>query len=171
MLSIAVLTDHIRDLDITAVAALTTPELACIADDLAEQKASLGLIEGKLRAALDQKYGARAAQRRAEEAKDTGTVRFDDNGFVVVAELPKRVKWDQAKLRHAAEIIRASWGDDPAEYIKTRLEVSEAAYANWPKPLRDLFLPARTVETGKPSYRIETAGEAARSVSLGREAA
>ena len=89
MLSIAVLTDHIRDLDVAAVAALTTPELACIADDLAEQKASLGLIEDKLRAALDQKYGARAAQRRAEEAKDTGTVRLEDNGFVVVADLPK----------------------------------------------------------------------------------
>lgn len=163
MIAVAVLTDHIRDLDTGAVAALTTPELACIADDLAEQKASLNLVEDKLRAALDLKYGARAAQRRAEEAKDTGTVRFEDNGFVVVADLPKRVKWDQAKLRHAAEIIRASWGDDPDAYIKTKLEVSEAAFAHWPKPLRDVFLPSRTVETGKPSYRIETAGEAERS--------
>ena len=171
MISVAVLTDHIRDLDIGAVAALTTPELACIADDLAEQKASLNLVEDKLRAALDLKYGARAAQRRGEEAKDTGTVRFDDNGFIVVAELPKRVKWDQAKLRLASEIIASSWGEDPADYIKTKLEVSEAAYTSWPRPVRELFTPARTVETGKPNYRIETAGEAARTVSYGREAA
>ena len=123
------------------------------------------------RAALDLKYGARAAQRRAEEGKDTGTVRFEDNGFIVVADLPKRVKWDQAKLRLAAEIIRTSWGDDPADYIKTKLEVSEAAFANWPRPVRELFTPARTVETGKPSYRIETAGEAARGASFGQEAA
>ena len=171
MIAVAVLTDHIRDLEVGRVADLTTPELACIADDLAEQKAALGLVEDKLRAALDLKYGARAAQRRAEEAKDTGTVRFEDNGFIVVADLPKRVKWDQAKLRLAAEIIRTSWGDDPADYIKTKLEVSEAAFANWPRPVRELFTPARTVETAKPSYRIETAGEAARVSAFGQEAA
>ncbi len=171
MIAVAVLTDHIRDLEVGRVADLTAPELACIADDLAEQKASLGLIEDKLRAALDLKYGARAAQRRAEEAKDTGTVRFEDNGFVVVADLPKRVKWDQAKLRLAAEIIRTSWGDDPAEYIKTKLEVSEAAFANWPRPVRELFTPARTVETGRPSYRIETPAEAERASGLAQHRA
>jgi hypothetical protein len=79
---------------------------------------------------------------------------------VVIADLPKRVKWDQNKLRHAAEIIRQSWGDDPSDYVKTRLDVSEAAFANWPRPVRELFLPARTVETGKPSYRIENRGGA-----------
>lgn len=122
----------------------------------AEQKASLALIDDKVRAALDRKYGARARQRRAEERKDTGVVRFEDNGFIIVADLPKRVKWDQARLKHAVEIIRSGWGDDPAEYVKVKLEVSEAAFANWPRPVRELFIPARTVETGRPLYRIET---------------
>jgi hypothetical protein len=125
-----------------------------------EQRATLALIEDKVRAALDLKYAARAKQRRAEEGKDTGTVRFEDNGFVVIAELPKRVKWDQDKLRHAGEVIRTGWGDDPADYIKTKLEVSETAYANWPRPVRELFTPARTVETGRPVYRIKTPHEA-----------
>lgn len=155
-----VMTEHIRHLDIEAVAGLTAPELACIMDDLAEQKASLGLIEDKLRHALDHKYGSRARQCRAEDGKDTGTVRFEDNGFVVVADLPKRVKWDQEKLRHAVEVIRSVWGDDPADYVKVKLDVSEAAFANWPRPVRELFVPARTVETGRPTYRIETANAA-----------
>jgi hypothetical protein len=158
MLQVAFMTEHIRHLDPEGVAALSTPELACIMDDLAEQKASLALIENKVRDALDLKFGARAKQRRAEESKDTGVVRFEDNGFTVVADLPKRVKWDQAKLQHAVEIIRTGWGDDPAEYVKAKLEVSEAAFANWPRPVRELFVPARTVETGRPAYRIETAG-------------
>ena len=74
-------------------------------------------------------------------------------------------------MRLASEIIASSWGEDPTDYIKTKLEVSEAAYTSWPRPVRELFTPARTVETGKPNYRIETAGEAARTVSYGREAA
>ena len=156
MSKLAILTEHIRDLEVEAVAALTAPELACIMDDLADQKASLALIDDKVRTALDRKYGARARQRRAEESKDAGVVRFEDNGFIIVADLPKRVKWDQAKLKHAIEIIRSGWGDDPAEYVKVKLEVSESAFANWPRPVRELFIPARTVETGRPIYRIET---------------
>ena len=162
MSDLAVMTEHIRHLDIEAIAALTAPELACIMDDLAEQKASLALIEDKISIALDRKYGARARQRRTEEGKDAGVVRFEDNGFVVIADMPKRVKWDQEKLQHAVEIIRTGWGDDPADYVKVKLEVSEAAFANWPRPVRELFLPARTVETGRPIYRIETANGAGR---------
>jgi hypothetical protein len=165
MSNLAVMTEHVRDLDMEAIAVLTAPELACILDDLAEQKASLALIEDKLRSALDLKYGGRARQRRAEEGKDTGTVRFDDNGFVVIADLPKRVKWDQEKLKHAAEIIRSGWGDDPSGYIRVKLEVSESAFANWPRPVRELFIPARTVETGRPVYRIETPATAERSAA------
>ena len=60
---------------------------------------------------------------------------------VVIADLPKRVKWDQAKLKHAVEIIRTGWGDDPADYVKVKLEVSEAAFANWPRPVREIDVP------------------------------
>lgn len=150
-----ILTEHIREMPVADIALLSAPELACLLDDLAMQKAALRRMEDKLDAALDRRYGARAAQRRAEDSKDTGTVRFEDNGFVIIAELPKRVTWDQEKLRHAVEIIRTGWGDDPADYVKTKLEISEAAFANWPRPLRELFMPARTVKTGKASYRVE----------------
>lgn len=160
MSDIAIMAEHVRDLDPQRIASLTTPELACILDDLTELKAALTGIEDKVRSALDLKYGARARQRRAEEGKDTGVIRFQDNGFIVIADLPKRVKWDQDKLRHAAEIIRSGWGDDPSDYLKVKLEVSEAAFANWPRPVRELFIPARIVETGRPTYRIETANEA-----------
>ena len=160
-----ILTEHLRGLGIDEMAALSAPELACVLDDLAEQKAALAHVEDKLRCALDRKYGTRAQQRRAEENKETGVVRFDDNGFIVIADLPKRVKWDQEKLKHAAEIIRSGWGDDPADYIKAKLEVSEAAFANWPRPVRELFIPARTVETGRPAYRIETPNEAKREAA------
>ncbi|MDP1604855.1 MAG: hypothetical protein Q8M03_16505 [Legionella sp.] len=151
--------DENGSLTMERLADLSPSELACLSRDLAEQKAKLAALDERLTSAFDLRYGARAAQRRAEMGKDTGAVRFDDNGFVVVADLPKRVKWDQEKLRHAIEIISSSWNDDPADYVKTKLEVSERAYANWPRVVRELFQPARTVETGKPSYKIQSRGD------------
>ena len=151
-------TERIGDLTIEQIAELSAPELACLIDDLGAHNASLRQLEEKLGTALDRRYGARAKQSRAEAGKNTGTVRFVDNDFTVIADLPKRVKWDQAKLRHAVEIIRTGWRDDPSDYVKAKLEVSEAAFNNWPRPVRELFIPARTVETGRPVYRLERIG-------------
>ena len=86
--------------------------------------------------------------------KDTGTVRFEDNGFIVVADLPKRVKWDQHRLKEVVELIRSGWGENPADYVKVKFEVSERAYDAWPARLKELFVGARTVETGRPSYDL-----------------
>lgn len=147
--------DQIAGLSPSELAVLPAPQLAALLEDLTERKARLAALDQKLASALDLRYGARASQRRAEMGKDTGAVRFDDNGFVVVADLPKRVKWDQEKLRQAVEVIRSSWNDDPADYVKVKLDVSESAFANWPRAVRELFLPARTVETGRPAYRLE----------------
>jgi len=111
-------------------------------------------LDDKLDAALDYRYGPRARQARAAMEKDTGTVRFEDNGFIVVADLPKRVKWDQQRLKEVVELIRSGWGENPADYVKVKFEVSERAYDAWPARLKELFAGARTVETGRPSYDL-----------------
>ena len=104
--------------------------------------------------ALSLRYKDRATQARAQAVKDTGTIRFEDNGFTVVAELPKRVKWNQQRLKEIADLIATSWGENPADYVKVKLDVSERAYDSWPPRLKELFTPARTVETGKASYEL-----------------
>ena len=104
--------------------------------------------------ALSLRYRDRATQARAQAEKDTGTVRFEDNGFIVVAELPKRVKWDQQRLKEIADLIATSWGENPADYVKVKFDVSERAYDSWPPRLKELFTPARTVEAGKASYEL-----------------
>ena len=162
---LVIITEQVSDLTTEQIAELSAQELACLLDDLSIHKASLRQLEDKLEAALDRRYGARAKQSRAEAGKDTGTVRFVDNEFTVIADLPKRVKWDQAKLKQAIEIIRTGWGDDPADYVKAKLEVSEAAFNNWPRPVRELFIPARTVATGRPVYRLERIGSDQRGVA------
>ena len=99
---------------------------------------------------------ARSLKLSQTEREDTeqDTVRFEDNGFIVVADLPKRVKWDQQRLKELVDLIRSGWGEDPSDYVKLKFEVSERAYESWPARLKELFTPARTVESGKPAYEL-----------------
>jgi hypothetical protein len=136
------------------IAVLPAAELASL-----QRKADASLRSAKsvadwINGALDIRYGARARQLRASQEKDTGAIRFEDNGFTVVADLPKRVKWDQQRLGELVELIRSGWGENPAHYVKVKFEVSERAYEAWPPMLKELFTPARTVETGKASYEL-----------------
>jgi plasmid stabilization system protein ParE len=141
-------------LPIAEIVALPGGELARLQREVEAARSFVRELEQKFSAALDYRYGLRARELRAAEAKDTGTVRFEDNGFIVVADLPKRVKWDQRRLEEIVDLIGSSWGEDPADYVKIKFEVSERAYDSWPARLKELFTPARTVETGKPSYEL-----------------
>lgn len=71
----------------------------------------------------------------------------------MIAELPKRIDWDQAMLAQIAENIAAA-GEDSAEFIETTLKVSERKYAALPESWHKGFEPARTVRTGKPKFRL-----------------
>jgi len=119
-------------------------------DALRRAKAAKDWLDG----ALDRKYGAVAAEHRRIEGKDTGTVRFDDGGITVVADLPKKVEWNQEQLAATVERIRAS-GDDPAEYVDLTFKVPERKYGAWPAHIRTAFEAARTVKAGKPTFAFK----------------
>ncbi|MDA1308604.1 MAG: hypothetical protein O2985_03255 [Proteobacteria bacterium] len=105
--------------------------------------------------ALIIKYTGHAARLRAEQGKDTGTVRFQDGDVTVSGDLPKRVDWDQAMLADLVDRIRAA-GDDPGEYVDLAFKVPERKYTAWPETIRTEFEPARTVRVGKPSFHLCT---------------
>ena len=149
--------DQLRDWPPGKVASLPIEVLSSLAAGIAKMKSFVAEAEARLNAGLDVRFSARAAAARAQAGKHAGTVRFDDGDFVIVADLPKRVKWDQARLAEAMEIIRRDWSDDPAQYVRIELKVAETAYGSWPAAIRRLFEPARTVEIGRPGYRIEPA--------------
>ena len=60
---------------------------------------------------------------------------------------------DAEDVAQIAENI-ASAGEDPAEFIETKLSVSERKYGALPESWRKGFEPARTVRTGKPKFRL-----------------
>lgn len=95
-------------------------------------------------------------RRYAAGLNDSGTHTRTDGGYEIKITVPKTVAWDQEKVGTAIETIKG-WGEDPAEYVDTSLSVSETKYKAWPKPIRDLFTPARTVKAGKPKFDISLA--------------
>jgi hypothetical protein len=134
-------------------AALPIAELAALLDDAAELKADAKRAADLLHDALHARFGAAAAAARREEGKDTGRVRLEEGGFELVADLPKRVEWNQARLAEAVQTLR-DWGEDPADYVATELRVPEARFTAWPPRIRALFEPARTVGAGRPTYTL-----------------
>lgn len=100
------------------------------------------------------------SRRYAAGLNTTGTHRRMDGDYEIRIEVPKNVAWDQAKLAAAIETIR-SWGENPTDYVETKLSVSESSYKAWPPAIRDLFTPARTVKPGKKKFEIAVAAKEA----------
>ena len=71
-----------------------------------------------------------------------------------MADLPKRVDWDQDKLAAMVARIRAA-DVDPAQYVDIAIKVPERKYAAWPDNIREQFEPARTVRPGTLKVEIE----------------
>lgn len=145
--------DDMRLLPIGQVIDLPAEHLALLQEEARSRldiaKRALEWIEG----AIAMRYEQRSIGARAAAGKDTGTVRFQDGNVEVTADLPKKVEWDQHRLNALAEQIRAG-GEDPGEYVEVSFKVAERAYAAWPERIRSAFEPARTVRTGKPTYRL-----------------
>ena len=129
------------------IAALPVELLAILQREIDETAKRVKAAKARLDGALTIRYATRAEEIRHVSGKDTGTVRFDDGDFTVVADLPKRVAWDQSKLSAMVERIRAA-GDDPAEYVDIGFKVPERKYSAWPEGIRKGFEPARTVRPG-----------------------
>jgi hypothetical protein len=140
-------TNAMLNLPTGELAQLPVELLAALQGELDHATKQLKSASAKFSAALEVRYATRAAEARRACGKDTGTVRLVDGDYTVVADLPKRVDWDQGKLAQIAANIAAS-GEDPAEFIDTKLSVSERKYGALPETWRKGFEPARTVKAG-----------------------
>ena len=133
--------------------------LAALQGELDHAAKQLKSATARFSTALEVRYATRAAEARRACGKDTGTVRLADGDYTVVADLPKRVDWDQEKLAQIVANIADS-GEDPAEFIDTKLTVSERKYGALPEAWRKGFEPARTVKTGALKVTLELNGDA-----------
>lgn len=151
--------DDLPALSLAEIAELPVELLAILQHEIDERLKHVKAAKVRLDGALAVRYATWAAEERRAQAKDTGTVRFDDGDFTVVADLPKRVDWDQVKLAAMVERIRAA-GDDPAQYVDVTYKVPERKYAAWPDGIRSGFEPARTVRPGTLKVELQPQGDA-----------
>ncbi len=149
--------DTLDQWPIGEIIALPAEELAQLQIEVEEHFRKAKLLRDWFGGALTQKYADRALAERVSANKDTGTVRFDDGDFTVVADLPKRVDWDQEKLAAMVARIRDA-GDEPAEYVELAYRVSERKYVAWPEAIRKGFEAARTVRSGALKIEIVPQG-------------
>lgn len=103
-------------------------------------------------------------RRYAAGLNSTGTTHRTDGNWDVTITVPKNVSWDAAKMAAAVETIK-SWGEDPANYVDTKISVSETKYNAWPPAVRDLFTPARTVKPGKAKILLSPIAEMKRKAA------
>ena len=145
--------DDLSSLPIGEIASLGSEQLFHLINEADARTDALKKAKDKLTSALDFRYGELASKSRQAAGKDNGVVRFDDGAFTVVADLPKRPKWDQSKLQQVVQTIE-SWGSNPKEFVSLEIKVSETKFNAWPTEIRKVFEDARTVENGKPSFEL-----------------
>ena len=148
----------IRAMAVGDIAALPAQQLALLQADAEAALTAAKTLKDWLDGAIGLRFDERANATRRDAGKDTGTVRLVEDGVIVIADLPKRVEWDQAQLAALVERIRAE-GDDPAEYVDVAFKVPERKYAAWPTGIRSAFEGARTVKTGKPGFKLSLAAK------------
>lgn len=150
--------DDLINLPAGEIAQLPIELLAAMQREIDAAAKQMKAVTARFSTALEVRYAARAAEARRACGKDTGTVRLADGDFTVVADLPKRVEWDQTQLAAMVERIRAA-GDDPAQYVDIAFKVPERKYAAWPDAIRAGFEPARTVRPGTLKIEIVPQGD------------
>jgi len=85
------------------------------------------------------------------ENRDTGTTKFVENGFQIVAEVPKKVTWDSEKID---EIIKNISDEKRKAIIKTTHVIDERKYQQLSPEDKTLFADARTITPGKAKFKI-----------------
>jgi hypothetical protein len=147
--------DALVRLPMSEIVALPPTELARLQKEadaaLRKAKLTIAWLDG----ALSQKYAERAKAARADADKDFGAVRLSDGDITIVAELDKKVVWDESQLSALMERIAAD-GEDPRDYVEVSLRVSERKYTSWPPYIRKAFEPARTVKAGRETFELIT---------------
>lgn len=146
--------DDLDRLSIGEIADMPSALLLALQEEGAAETARVKRLRDRLEAGIAQRYGAATEAERSAQGKTSGTVRIEDAGVVVIADLPKKVAWDQDRLAAMAERIRAA-GEDPTQYLEIAYRVPERRFGAWPDALREGFAAARTETTGKPVFRLE----------------
>jgi len=148
---------EIAEMTVNQLAALPPAKLVEATTNLDELLKWAKENRQKLDAAMEMRFGGQGRGALNESGRDFGTVHFNDGPLSVSYDVPKRVSWDQTKLKAIAERIVAA-GEPLSEYIDVEFSVSEKRFSAWPTNMKEQFVEARMVKGGKPAIKVEFNG-------------
>lgn len=139
----------------TEISQLSSEDLRSLMERLNEMAECLKKRKTLLEDGLNLKFSQAAQDKLKLDGRDTGTIRFDDGVYTIVAEMPKKVVWDQEKLETIIDKIPAG---ERKNYVKATYAIDERKYLGWSDDLRKFFDEARSVHLGKPKFQIIDGG-------------
>lgn len=145
-------TEMLDRMEVGEIAELDPATLDALQTLCADELVAARRRDNNLHKAFTMRYGARASEALLADGRDTGTVHFDDGRFEVTVTRPKRVKWDDAKLRAALDTLDP---EDARHIAKIEVKVDERKFSAASPKIQRILSDARTVEIGKPSYALE----------------
>lgn len=134
------------------VSQLSPEELHSLEEQLDEMTEGLKKRRAALDAGVNLRFAQKAQDKLKEDGRDTGTIRFADGSCIIIAEIPKRVVWDQVRLSSVLDKVPADVRD---QVVKTSISVDERKYLSLPEEIQSLFNSARQVLSGKAKFEIK----------------
>lgn len=147
--------DDIGNMPAADLMKLSAGEFAMLFDEADAMKAKAENAKAFLQTVIGEKYKDQITALYADKGETTGVVRVADGDYELVVNHPKRVDWDNDKLAAIAQRIVVEWNDNPDDYIQVSRKVEEKKFNAWPPMLQQTFAGARTVKTGKPTFKFE----------------
>ena len=151
-------TSMLDRMDAAELAALPPGVLAELQWLVADEMVAAKRRDARLCEAIERRYGDLARAARVKAGKDTGVVHVADGNFDIAVNAPKKIAWDQAKLR---AVLDEMTPEDARHYAKLAIAVEEKKYDAAPPAIQALLRDARTVSVGKITYAISPLKEAA----------
>lgn len=135
------------------ISALDTVDLMDLNDQITNLNSQVKEMKQKLDDGLNLRFAETVKSNLQNTGKDTGTARFMEGGFQIIAEIPKKVTWDSEKMEEIIEKISKERKED---LIKITYSVDERKYLSLPPEWQSIFKEARTVTPGKTRFQIIT---------------
>lgn len=133
------------------ISVLDTADLMDLTDQVTNLNSQVKEMKQKLDDGLNLRFSETVKSNLQGSGKDTGTARFFDGTYQIIAEIPKKVTWDAEKME---EIIKKISKEKKEDLIKITYSVDERKYLSLPPEWQSVFKEARTVTPGKARYQI-----------------
>ena len=128
-------------------------EIYKLEQTIADKVGALKEKRNEMNDLLNTEIAKLAAEELADKDYGCGTSNIETGRHKIKVTVSKGVKWDEKQLHVIRQQI-IDGGQNPADYIKEKLSVTETAYKGFPEDIQKVFEPARSVQPSKPKIEI-----------------